>query len=1140
YLYGAPAAGNSLQGQLYLRPLRDAVAQLPGFQFGNIAEENLSRSLDEVQLNLDDAGVAQVAAESQWQDVRSPLRLILQASLLESGGRPVTRRVEQAIWPADALVGIRPQFGEKAVYDYRTDDTVSQPMVDENGNAGFDIVYANAQGEKVAVKGLKMRLVRERRDYYWNWSDSEGWLSQFDQKDLVEAEQTIDLAAGETGKVSFPVEWGSYRLEVVSPDDLVSSVRFWAGYSWQDNNDGASAPRPDRVTLKIDKPFYQPGDTIKLHIAAPAAGKGYVMVESSEGPLWWQEIDVPEKGLDLDIPVDKAWKRHDLYLSTLVVRPGDKSRSATQKRAVGLLHLPMGDENRRLNLSLETPAKMRPDSTLSVKVKASVKNGELPKQINVLVSAVDSGVLNITDYVTPDPWRGFFGKKRYGADIYDIYGQVIEGQGRLAALRFGGDGDELNRGGKPPVNHVTIIAEQAVPVQLNDQGEGTITLPVGDFNGELRVMAQAWSDDRFGSGESKVIVAAPVIAEMSTPRFLAGGDTSRLALDVTNLTEQPQQLNVTFSASGLVSLDAQSSQQVNLKAGGRTTLFVPVAASNGFGDGAVQAQITGLSLPGERFAPINREWKIGVRPAYPAQTINSGAMLRAGEIWTVPATHLQGLNASTLEGRLLLSGRPPLNIARYIEELRAYPYGCLEQTTSGLFPSLYTNAAQLKALGIKGDTDEQRRAAVDIGIARLLEMQREEGGFGLWDKESPEEYWATAYVTDFLVRAGEQGYSVPADALNKANARLLRYLQDPATIALRYSENNAASRFAVQAYAGLVLARQQKAPLGALRDLWEHRAQAGGGLPLVQLGVALKLMGDAPRSKAALDLGLKTERPHNDVWIGDYGSDLRDDALKLSLLQEYNLQADTQSSLLNALSDEAYGKRWLSTQESNALFLAGRNLVNQPGNWQAQTTLQGQFMGGDKAQSVTLNADQLGALQVTNTAQTPLWLRLESQGYPDVAPQPSSNVLHIERHYLNSKGESISLSNLKSGELVLVWLEVSASKTVPDALVVDLLPAGLELENQNLANASASLSSAGEASDLINRMQQMDIQHMEFRDDRFVAALPVNEGVNATLVYMARAVTPGTYKVPAPQVESMYVPQWRSTGATIPALTINP
>ncbi len=142
---------------------------------------------------------------------------------------------------------------------------------------------------------------------------------------------------------------------------------------------------------------------------------------------------------------------------------------------------------------------MRPNQPLTVRVKASVKHGEMPKQINVLVSAVDSGVLNITDYATPDPWQAFFGQKRYGADIYDIYGQVIEGQGRLAALRFGGDGDDLKRGGKPPVNHVNIIAQQAQPITLNEQGEGVVTLPIGDFNGELRVMAQAWTADDFWS-----------------------------------------------------------------------------------------------------------------------------------------------------------------------------------------------------------------------------------------------------------------------------------------------------------------------------------------------------------------------------------------------------------------------------------------------------------------------------------------------------------------------------------------------------------------------------------------------------------------------------------------------------------------
>ncbi|ROR89120.1 alpha-2-macroglobulin family protein [Raoultella terrigena] len=1141
YLYGAPASGNQLQGKLFLRPLRDAVAALPGFQFGDIAEENLSRSLDEVQMTLDEKGHGEVTTASQWQDSHSPLQVILQASLLESGGRPVTRTVKQAIWPAEALPGIRPEFALKDVYDYRTDSTVKQPVVDENSNAGFEIVYADAAGDKKAVSGLQVRLIRERRDYYWNWSDSEGWQSQFDQKDLQEGEESLDLQAGQTAKVSFPVEWGSYRLEVKDPDGAVSSVRFWAGYSWQDNSDGAGAARPDRVTMKLDKPAYRPGDTIKLHIAAPAAGKGYAMVESSEGPLWWQEIDVPAAGMDLSIPVDKAWNRHDLYLSTLVIRPGDKSRSATPKRAVGLLHLPLGDESRRLTLALDAPEKMRPNRPLTVKVKASVKEGETPKQVNVLLSAVDSGVLNITDYATPDPWNAFFGQKRYGADIYDIYGQVIEGQGRLASLRFGGDGDELKRGGKPPVNHVTIVAQQAQPVTLNDKGEGTVTLPIGDFNGELRVMAQAWTADDFGSSEDKVVVAAPVIAELNTPRFLASGDTTRLALDLSNLTDRPQTLNVALSAGGLLQLAQPEILPVQLAPGARRTLFVPVSAKEGFGDGQLSATISGLNLPGETFAPMQKQWKIGVRPAFPARTVNAGAVLQPGESWQAPPEQALGFSPATLQGQLVFSGKPPLNLARYIRDLKAYPYGCLEQTASGLFPSLYTSAAQLKTLGISGDSDEKRRAAVDIGIARLLQMQRDDGGFALWDKNGPEEYWLTAYAMDFLVRAGEQGYSVPTNAINNGNQRLLRYLQEPGLMTVRYSDDAPASRFAAQAYAALVLARQQKAPLGALREIWTRHEQARSGLPLLQLGIALKAMGDAPRAEQALQLAMTTPRQDRDRWLGDYGSALRDDALKLALLEENKLLPEAQNALLSSLAEEAYGQRWLSTQETNALFLAGRTLQDLPGSWQAQTSLQAQPLAADKAQTRNLTGDQLAALQVSNTGSQPLWLRLDSSGYPLSAPQPAGNVLGIERQVFDTRGQQKSLTSLRSGELVLVKLEITATRNVPDALVVDLLPAGLELENQNLANSSASLQENGEAvQNLLNQMQQADIQHIEFRDDRFVAAVAVNEGQPVTLVYLARAVTPGTYQVPQPQVESMYVPQWRATGTASGPLNVTP
>ncbi|HCA3310738.1 TPA: alpha-2-macroglobulin family protein, partial [Salmonella enterica subsp. enterica serovar Typhi] len=270
--------------------------------------------------------------------------------------------------------------------------------------------------------------------------------------------------------------------------------------------------------------------------------------------------------------------------------------------------------------------------------------------------------------------------------------------------------------------------------------------------------------------------------ELNMPRFLAGGDVSRLVLDVTNLTDRPQTLNIALAASGLLELLSQQPQPVNLAPGVRTTLFVPVRALEGFGEGEIQATISGLNLPGETLGAQHKQWQIGVRPAWPAQTVNSGIALAPGESWHVPEQHLANVSPATLQGQLLLSGKPPLNLARYIRELKAYPYGCLEQTTSGLFPALYTNAAQLQSLGITGDSDEKRRAAVDIGISRILQMQRDNGGFALWDENGAEEPWLTAYAMDFLIRAGEQGYSVPPEAINRGNERLLRYLQDPGTM----------------------------------------------------------------------------------------------------------------------------------------------------------------------------------------------------------------------------------------------------------------------------------------------------------------------------------------------------------------------
>ena len=1127
YLYGAPAAGNRLSGQAYVRPLREAVPALPGYQFGSVTEGELEQDLELDEVTLDQAGKAVLDISSRWAEARSPLQLTVQASLQESGGRPITRRLEQPVWPAERLPGLRGLFdGDEA---------------DSEGPVEFEFLVANREGKKLAADDLKVRLIRERRDYYWNYSQGDGWSYAYNEKFLTQVEETVSVKADATAKLSFPVEWGPYRVEVEDPQTgLVSSQRFWAGYRAQDNAEGG-AVRPDQVKLALDKPSYADGATAKVTVTPPAAGSGYLMIESSDGPLWWQEIQVPAEGKTFDIPLDKAWARHDLYLSTLVVRPGERKANATPKRAVGVLHLPLDRADRKLAVSLQAPEKMRPKQPLTVKIKAANADGSVPAQVRVLVSAVDVGILNITDFKTPDPFASLFGRKAYGADQLDIYGQLIEaGQGRLASLAFGGDA-AMAKGGKRPNTTVTIVAQQSLPVTLNDKGEGQATVDIPDFNGELRLMAQAWTEDHFGMAEGKTVVAAPLIAELSAPRFLAGGDQTRLALDLANLSGAAQQLTVQVTTEGQLSLTGNATQSVALGEGQRSTLMIPVQAQGGLGQGKVHVQVTGLQLAGEAPTTFEREWTLGVRPAYPAMLKHFRVALK-DQPWTLPEADLAAFEPAGLEGTLALSSRPPLNLAEQIRALKAYPYGCLEQTTSGLYPSLYADADTLKRLGIEGEPAEVRKRKIEMGIEHLLGMQRYNGSFGLWSADSEEEYWLTAYVTDFLLRARDQGYGVPAEALKKANERLLRYLQERNLIDVDYSDDADHTRFAVQAYAALVLSRSQQAPLGALRGLFERRAGARSGLPLVQLAVALDKMGDKPRADQALQAGLAVSRGKN--WMADYGSPLRDQALILALLQENKLASGQVDQRLFALSDEVAANRWLSTQERNALFLAGRGLLGTPEvKWQARLDSAGELRDFNNAEAgMKLEGPLLASpLTVQNQGSQTVYQQLTLSGYPRQAPPASSNGMQIRREYLGMKGQPLDLANLRSGDLVLVHLALKADERVPDALVVDLLPAGLELENQNLAQSAASLDNAsGAVKQWRESMQNANVVHQEYRDDRYVAALKLDSYATTHLLYLARAVTPGTYRVPPPQVESMYRPNLQAVGEGQGEMTVKP
>ena len=1159
YLYGEPAIGNSLEVNLYLKTV-DSITGLADFKIGKVADESLYRELNSFEVELNDDGLTQIeVSKNNWSGLQSPAKLILQASLLDSGGRPVTRYATQNIWPADKLPAIRALFEDSPYYDWNSDDYYGRPTVDVGHNAEFEIAYINLEGEKLATNSLKARLIRERRNYYWTWSDDDGWRLNYNSSEYVVSENQLSIDADSTTKISFqPTDYGSYRVEVVDPrTNVVTSFRFWAGYDWEDNTRGTKSVRPDQVKLTIDKPSYKVGDIARVNVQAPVAGSGYISLESNGGTIWKKSITVDKNGLDVDIPIEN-WGRHDIYINTMIIRPSTDAAVQTVKRAIGLLYLPIDTTDRQLNVAINAPAQVEPETTVPIKIKLDKQFIQKDKKVTVLVSAVDSGVLNITDFVTPDPYTGFLGRKRFDASIYDVYGKLIEASGRNVNMSFGGDA--MTVGGKKTSNEVLIVAQQLETIQLNDEGEGIINLPLPDFNGELRIMAQAWDNNRFGRAEKTMKVAAPVIAELTTPRFLSGGDQAILALDLHNLTGSTQNMQIDVSTSGLLYQNEKQSITVKLDSKQKNIIKIPVAADYGYGKGKITIDVKGIVLEDNSDFNISRSWTIGVRPAYTATSRSYVVALDANESWQLSDQALTGLIENTVEGQLVVSNQPPLNIAQYIKSLFAYPYGCLEQTTSGLFPSLYANSEQLAQLGIKTDSDEKRREKVQTGISRILSMQRSNGSFGLWSNYSEEEHWLTVYATDFLLQAKERGYQVNDKALDAAMTRIGQYIYDASAFNnLSYYGDLDVLEFnklSVKAYALMILSKQEKIT-SAMRNeinyltdkiISSDKSFIYSPLPLAHLAVTAKLNGYQATYDKLLPLVFTTPYTYNDRWLGNYGSTVRDQSLILSLLIENNMAQNNQANYLSNLSDLLNDQRYFSTQELNALFIAGWTLEQHKSGNQFKVSINGKIDNVDSIVSHSYDFNGLAqGLSIDNTAHDePLYIKFSVTGYAKTPPAPTSQdgLLTINRTYYDLQGKKIMPSNIEVGSMMVVVLDVTAQKAVHDALIVDFLPAGLELENQNLANSSVNLSTIPWVADLLKSDDINEIKYQEFRDDRYVAAVNINTYINENkyhkrVAYLVRAVTTGDYMIPYPYVESMYRPERFAIGQSLDLMKIS-
>jgi hypothetical protein len=1099
YLYGPPAAGLSVEGDIVVRASGKDLAAFPGYKFG-LADEQFSpvrKPLE--QLPATDAdGKADVAVDlPAYAKTALPLEAQVAVRLRESGGRTIERSVTLPIDPKKSRIGVRPLF---------------KGQVGEGETARFEAIVVGPDGKAVDAKGLKWQLMH--LDRRWQWYSRDGsWSFEPIVSTRRVAAGSVDAGPGTPGKIEAKLDWGRYRLEVSDGSGLVSSVAFNAGYWADDDSD-----TPEALDVALDKPSYRAGDTARVKITSRMAGRALIAVMGSAGLLDTREVDLPVGGGEVPIKVADAWSP-GAYIAVMLYRPLDEKAKRMPSRAVGLRWLAIDQQARTLNVSLAAPEKVRSGSVLTVPVKlGGLAPGE---EARVTVAATDVGILNLTRFETPRPDTWFYGQRRLGSEIRDLYGRLIDGmRAERGKLRSGGDAGAPSVQGNPPVEATLALFSGILKVGADGTARAEFQMP--DFNGTVRLTAVAWSADKVGSASKDTIVRDPVAMTVSAPRFLTLGDEARMELALHNVEGQDGTYKVTGTYEAEPGAAAQPGfeRAVTLKAG--------ELRREAFDLKPTEVGLTSLALriTGPGGVDVHRTLTFDVK--VPAGDIRRAAMAtlapRDGKL-IVSNDVLHDLIPSRSKVTLSVGPQGALDVPGILAALDRYPYGCAEQTVSRALPLLYVNTVA-KRIGIADDTKLRER--IDKAIARVLELQDATGAFGIWGP-SDGDIWLTSFVTDFLTRAKEQGYAVPRQAFGQALDRLANYVSYAQDF-----ERGGESR----AYALYVLARNGRAPIGELRYLVDTKLdKLATPLAQAQLGAALAMMGDRPRAEHAFQAALQTiADPDPGLPRSDYGSVLRDSAALVTLAAESKVAKAAMPRVIDLVAKAYAAQTYTSTQEQAWMLLAANALADEAKG--ITLNVGGQPHQGQLVRALSAAELRAGPLAVVNTGDAPVGAVVSVVGAAMTAEPAVSRGFTIKRTYYTMDGRKVDLASadggvgrLKQNDRLVVVLEVDSTDTGGRVLLVDRLPAGLEIENPRLVDSGDIKSLSWVKSSAL-------VQSTQYLDDRFVAAFDFfgsssergrggdsrEPASGATVAYIVRAVTPGSFVHPAATVEDMYRP----------------
>lgn len=1016
---------------------------------------------------------------------------LMQANMVvkvfEPGGAFSINSLNFPFSPYSSYVGIKVPQGNNFWGFLETGKSHSAEIVDVNAK-GF-LIGGN---KTVEVQFYKIQ-------WRWWWDDSGDNISNFtqDKYNKLISKQTIELNNGK-GSYNFKVgenEWGRFLILVkdLSSGHTSGQIVYLDQPGWETRSLASDPSAAAMLSFTSDKPKYNIGDEIKLTIPSSEGGRILVSLENGSHVLksFWVASAAGQTVVKF-----KAGKEMspNIYATVSLIQPHSQSINDLPVRMYGTIPVFIEDKNSYLHPEISMPSVIRPEQQTSLTV--SEKSG---REMYYSIAIVDDGLLDLTNFKTPDPHSYFYSREALGVKTWDLYDMIIGAWGANIEriLSIGGDNEGSGAPKPKKANRFKPVVKYMGPFKLNKGVKANHSFILPQYIGRVRAMVVAAADNAYGSTEKSIEVKKPLMILGTAPRVLGPGEIVRIPVSVFALDNKIKNVNLEIKSNKLIEVLGSNKQSMAFENQGEQLAYFDLKIKSETGI----AKIKISAVAGNEKADYDVE--LDIRNPNPPVTNVVSRNLNAGEKWNDVAKAIG--SASTATAILELSSIPAINLEKRLDFLINYPHGCIEQITSGAFPQLYLSA--LTKLSDRRDALVQKN--VKGVIASIQNYQTSDGGFSYWPGQNSSDEWGTNYAGHFLLEAQQKGFNVSSELLQQWKS-----FQGTKARNWAPSTNNFYGSDLTQAYRLYLLALAKAPDLGAMNRLKAFKylsPQAKWRLAAAYVLVEQKQV--ASQLVAGLPLTFKTDKNINYT----YGSDLRDEAMVLETLTLMDRRKEGEN-LLNSIAAQLSGDNWYSTQTTAYSLLAISKYCSASTSKpkiEAKALLNGKSVDINTNEFIYQSEINITSgtsnFSVSNSGNGVLFARLITNGQPisgeelHVTENPS--VLKLSVSYINKEMKPIDVSKLVQGTDFIAKVTIANPGFRGDydrMALTQIFPSGWEIINTRMQEGEGAFKSSS-------------FDYQDIRDDRvytYFGLAPSQTNtyyIQLNASYLGKFFMPGTY-----------------------------